>query len=129
MKLMARIIAEALVAPMFRGIFKTLTDYSMDKISYRLNGKFVSYDPQEWRDQYDMSINVGIGTGDTMQQSMFLLAGLIDAQARASEAEFGAEAARALAAAPTSTPGASWTVFCPCCLSRTRRCHGRLARR
>ena len=71
-KLMARIVAETLVAPMFRGIFKTLTDYSMDKISYRLNGKFVSYDPQEWRDKYDMSINVGIGTGDTMQQSMFL---------------------------------------------------------
>ena len=71
-KLMARIVAEALVAPMFRGIFKTLTDYGMERISYRLNGKFVSYDPQEWRDQYDMTINVGIGTGDTMQQSVFL---------------------------------------------------------
>ena len=72
MKLMARIVAEALVAPMFRGIFKTLTDYGMQKISYRLNGKFVEYDPQEWRDQYDMSINVGIGTGDHIQQSAFL---------------------------------------------------------
>ncbi len=71
-KLMARIVAEALVAPMFRGIFKTLTDSGMQKISYRLNGKFVEYDPQEWRDQYDMSINVGIGTGDAMQQSAFL---------------------------------------------------------
>lgn len=72
MKLMARIMAEALVAPMFRGIFKTLTDYSMEEISFRLNNKFVRYDPQEWRDQYDMSINVGIGTGDEMQQSAFL---------------------------------------------------------
>lgn len=72
MKLMARIVAEALVAPMFRGIFKTLTDYGMQKISYRLNGKFVEYDPQEWRDQYDMTINVGIGTGDQIQQSAFL---------------------------------------------------------
>jgi hypothetical protein len=71
-KLMARIVAEALVAPMFRGIFKTLTDFGMEKISYRLNGKFVQYDPQEWRDQYDMSINVGIGTGDAIQQSAFL---------------------------------------------------------
>lgn len=71
-KLMARIVAEALVAPMFRGIFKTLTDFGMEKISYRLNGKFVSYDPQEWKDQYDMSINVGIGTGDAIQQSAFL---------------------------------------------------------
>lgn len=73
MKLMARIAAECLVAPMFRGIFKTLSDHGMQKISYRLNGKFVEYDPQEWRDQYDMTINVGIGTGDVQQQSAFLM--------------------------------------------------------
>lgn len=72
MKLMARIAAECLVAPMFKGIFKTLTDNGMERLSYRLNGKFVEYDPQEWRDQYDMTINVGIGTGDVQQQNMFL---------------------------------------------------------
>lgn len=72
MKLMARIMAEALVAPMFRGIFKTLTDYGMEKLSFRLNNKFVQYDPQEWRDGYDMSINVGIGTGDRLQQAAYL---------------------------------------------------------
>jgi hypothetical protein len=72
MKLMARIMAEALVAPMFKGIFKTLTDYGMEKLSFRLNGQFVQYDPQEWRDGYDMSINVGIGTGDKMQQAAYL---------------------------------------------------------
>ncbi len=73
MKLMARIAAECLVAPMFRGIFKTLSDNGMEQLSYRLNGKFVQYDPQAWRDQYDMTINVGIGTGDVQQQSQFLM--------------------------------------------------------
>lgn len=73
MKLMARIMAEALVKPMFRGIFKTLTDYCMEKLAFRLNGTFVQYDPQEWRDGYDMTINVGIGSGDTLQQSQFLM--------------------------------------------------------
>jgi len=73
MKLMARIAAECLVAPMFKGIFKTLTDHNMEQISHRLNGKFVQYDPQAWRDQYDMTINVGIGTGDVQQQSAFLM--------------------------------------------------------
>ena len=72
MKLMARVMAEALVAPTFRGIFKTLTDYCAEKLSFRLNKQFVQYDPQEWRDGYDMSINVGIGTGDVQQQAMFL---------------------------------------------------------
>lgn len=80
MKLMARIIAECLVAPMFRGILKTLTDYNMDKLSMRLNGKFVEYDPQEWKDGYDMSINVGIGSGDKQQQ-MVALQGIAQAQA------------------------------------------------
>lgn len=73
MKLMARIMAEALVKPTMRGIFKTLTDYCMEKLSFRLNGNFVAYDPQEWRDGYDMTINVGIGTGDTVQQAGFLM--------------------------------------------------------
>lgn len=72
MKLMARIMAEALVVPIFRGIFKTLTDYSMDKLQFRLNGKFQQYDPQEWRDQYDMTVNVGIGQADSQAQMMML---------------------------------------------------------
>lgn len=87
-KLMARIVAETLVAPMFKGIFKTLTDYGMEKISYRLNGKFVQYDPQEWRDQYDLSINVGIGTGDEMQQSIFLQQ-MAQAQAVVAQSPYG----------------------------------------
>jgi hypothetical protein len=88
MKLMARIVAEALVAPMFRGIFKTLMDYSFEKLSYRLNGKFVAVDPQEWRDGYDMSINVGIGTGDEMQQSIFLQQ-MAQAQAMVAQSPMG----------------------------------------
>lgn len=85
MKLMARIMAEALVAPMFKGIFKTLQDYCMDQLVFRLNGKFVQYDPQNWSTGYDMSINVGIGAGDKMQQ-MTMLGGIEQAQALAVQA-------------------------------------------
>ena len=60
------------MAPAFKGILKTLTDNGMEQLSFRLNGKFVRYDPQEWRDGYDMSINVGIGTGDKMAQAQYL---------------------------------------------------------
>lgn len=87
-KLMARIMAEALVAPMFRGIFKTLTDYGMEKLSFRLNGRFVQYDPQEWRDGYDMSINVGIGSGDKLQQAQQLQM-IAQAQFAALQTPFG----------------------------------------
>lgn len=88
MKLMARIMGEALVKPMFRGIFKTLTDYCMDKVSFRLNGQFVQFDPQEWRDGYDMTVNVGIGTGDVMQQTQFLMQ-IAQAQGALAASPFG----------------------------------------
>ena len=33
----------------------------------------MEYDPQEWRDQYDMTIHVGLGTGDKMAQAASLM--------------------------------------------------------
>ena len=64
-ELIARIIAEALVKPIFKGILKLLTDGDMEKLAFRLRDEFVEYDPNEWRDSYDMTINVGLGSGDT----------------------------------------------------------------
>lgn len=90
MKLMARIIAECLMKPMFRGIFKTLTDYGMEKLSMRLNGKFVQYDPQEWRDGYDMTVNVGLGTGDKVEQQQMLMT-IAQAQAAVAASPFAAK--------------------------------------
>lgn len=71
-ELVARVLAETLYKPMFSGVLKVLTEHCMEKISFRLRRKFVQYDPQEWRDQYDMSINVGLGTGNKQQQAMSL---------------------------------------------------------
>ena len=67
-KLIARIFAETLVKPIFLGIFRLLTAGDMQPLAFRLRGKFVQYDPNEWRDQYDTTINVGLGTGDKQQQ-------------------------------------------------------------
>lgn len=73
-KMIARIFAEILVKPMFLGILKTLTDGGMEKIAFRLRDEFVEYDPNEWRDQYDMTVNVGLGTGDKDKQAAALTA-------------------------------------------------------
>lgn len=64
-ELIARIIAETLIKPIFQGILKILTEGDMQKLAFRLRDEFVEYDPNEWRDSYDMTINVGLGTGDT----------------------------------------------------------------
>lgn len=71
-ELIARIAAEVLLKPIFLGILKLLTDGEMDKIAFRLRDDFVEYDPSSWRDQYDMTINVGLGTGDKQAQAQSL---------------------------------------------------------
>lgn len=68
-ELIARIAAETLLKPIFQGVLKLLTDGGMEKMAFRLRNEFVEYDPNEWRDQYDMTINVGLGTGDTQAQA------------------------------------------------------------
>lgn len=68
-ELIARIAAEILLKPIFQGILKLLTDGGMEKLAFRLRNEFVEYDPNEWRDSYDMTVNVGLGTGDTQQKS------------------------------------------------------------
>lgn len=71
-ELIARVLAETLFKPIFAGTLKLLTEYCMDELAFRLKNEFVKYDPQEWRNQYDMSINVGLGTGNKESQAMSL---------------------------------------------------------
>jgi hypothetical protein len=73
-ELIARIFAETLLKPIFKGILRLLTEGDMQKVAFRLRNEFVEYDPQEWRDGYDMTINVGLGTGDKNQQAALLQA-------------------------------------------------------
>lgn len=87
-KLIARIMAECLVKPIFKGIFKLLTEGDMQKIAFRLRNEFVEYDPQEWRDSYDMTINVGLGSGDKDMQLRHLGA-IFQSQMALAQSPFG----------------------------------------
>lgn len=87
-KLIARVFAEILLKPTFQGILKLLTDGGMEKIAFKLRNEFVEYDPNEWRDSYDMTSNVGLGTGDKEQQTMVLQA-IGQSQAMLAQSPFG----------------------------------------
>lgn len=87
-KLIARVFAEVLLKPTFQGILKLLTEGDMEKLSFRLRNKFVQMDPNEWRDSYDMTANVGLGTGDKEQQTMVLQA-IAQSQAGIAMSPFG----------------------------------------
>lgn len=83
-KLIARVMAETLVKPIFAGILKLLTEGGMEPLAMRLRGKFVQFDPNEWRDNYDMTVNVGLGTGNRDQQTARLMQ-IAQAQAMAAQ--------------------------------------------
>lgn len=87
-KLIARVFAEVLLKPTFQGILKLLTEGDIEKLSFRLRNEFVQMDPNEWRDSYDMTANVGLGTGDKEQQTMVLQA-IAQSQAGIAMSPFG----------------------------------------
>ena len=67
-ELIARIFAETGVKDLFQKILQLLCKYQDKARVIRLRGKYVSIDPREWTNQFDMSINVGLGTGNKQEQ-------------------------------------------------------------
>jgi len=68
LELIARIFAETGVKSLFKGILHLLCKYQDKERLIRINGKFVPFNPREWHDQYNVSINVGLGTGTRQEQ-------------------------------------------------------------
>ena len=71
-ELIARIFAETGVKRMFQLILHCLSKYSMKPLVFRLRDKWVDYDPRVWSDWMDMTVNVGLGTGNKDQQLQHL---------------------------------------------------------
>ena len=67
-EMIARIFADTGVKDLFTGIFHLLCKYQDKARIVRMRGKYVSVDPREWKNNYDLSINVGLGTGNKDQQ-------------------------------------------------------------
>lgn len=64
LELIARVFAETGVKDLFQGIVYMLSKYSSKSIAVKLRNKWVDVDPREWKKQYNMTINVGLGTGN-----------------------------------------------------------------
>jgi hypothetical protein len=67
-ELIARIFAESGVKDLFKAILHLVCKYQDKERIVRMRGKFVAIDPREWSNEYDISINVGLGTGNREQQ-------------------------------------------------------------
>ena len=71
-ELMARIFAETGVKSLFKGILHLLCKYQDKARVVRMRGEFVEFDPRTWANQYDVSINVGLGAGNRQEQMAML---------------------------------------------------------
>jgi hypothetical protein len=72
LELIARIFAETGVKSLFQGILYLLCKYQDKPKIVRMRGKYVEFDPRTWVNQYDVSVNVGLGSGDRDQKLAML---------------------------------------------------------
>ncbi len=71
--LIARNFAEGFVE-LFKMMLKLVSQNQKKAAQIRLSGSWVDMDPREWRNQFDVSINVGLGVGNKDQQVQHLMA-------------------------------------------------------
>lgn len=67
-ELIARIFAETGVKDLMRGILRELNKYQLKPMMLRMHGRFTPVDPRNWDTEWDMTVNVGLGTGNKDQQ-------------------------------------------------------------
>ena len=67
-ELIARIFADTGVCSLFKGILQLVCKYQQKERILRINNKYVPFDPREWYNQFDMTVNVGLGTGSKQEQ-------------------------------------------------------------
>lgn len=72
LELIARVFAETGVKSLFKGILHLLAKYQDKPKLVRMRGKYVQYDPRTWTNEYDVSVNVGLGSGDREQKLAML---------------------------------------------------------
>lgn len=75
-EMIARIWATGGVRKLFRGVLRLLKKYQDFPRVAKVNGNLVNVDPQRWADfdDWDVTINTGLGTGSREKDAQFLLA-------------------------------------------------------
>ena len=68
----ARTMAETGVKQLFKGILHLITKYDQKPRIVRLRNQYVPIDPREWHSEFDVVVQVGLGTADDEQKIAFL---------------------------------------------------------
>ena len=68
LELIARIFADTGVSSLMKGILHLLCKYQDKERIIKINNKFVPMNPREWDTEYNVTVNVGLGTGSKTEQ-------------------------------------------------------------
>ena len=68
LELIARIFADTGISSLFKGILHLVCKYQQKERIIRINNKYVPFDPREWNSEYNITVNVGLGTGSKQEQ-------------------------------------------------------------
>lgn len=77
--LIARNFAEGGITDLFKLMLKLVGKYQDKKDVISVSGKWTDIDPREWKNQFTLNINVGLGTNNKEQQAQHLM-GLMQIQ-------------------------------------------------
>ena len=83
-ELIARIFAETGVKDLFRKMFALSIKYQDKEKIIQLNGEYIPVLPTEWKDRFNVTITVGLGTG-TKEQQVVMLNNILQKQLQAFE--------------------------------------------
>lgn len=72
-ELVARLFAETGVKQLCQGILHCLAKSGMKQLVVKLTNGYASIDPREWKTLYNVTINVGLGTGTKERQIQTLM--------------------------------------------------------
>jgi len=67
-ELIARIFAETGVSSLMMGILQLVCKYQDKERIIKINNNYVTMNPREWTTQYNLTVNVGLGTGSKSEQ-------------------------------------------------------------
>jgi hypothetical protein len=89
-ELIARIFAETGVKDLFRKIFELMVKYQDKERIIMLSNQYIPVKPTEWKDKFNISIIVGLGTGSKEQQTV-MLNSILERQIQAFQLQGGKE--------------------------------------
>src|SRR5713101_3011860 len=71
-ELIARVLAETAIKRVYRLVYRAITRAAAGPLSYWSGKAFASCDPSQWPDDMELTVNVGLGTGNKDQAILHL---------------------------------------------------------